>query len=121
MLVSPTDQRAEGGDTVGMIDRNTQRNALADIADYFRGCLGNADPDSAAARRFQIYIEAAESAAYSVPIKPLAEWLADYAVPPNVKMEKLDGMSAEEGLAQLVQGWEKLLMETEWGDADEAD
>ena len=46
-----------------MIDCNTQRNALLDIADYFRGCLKNADPDSAAARRFQIYIDAAENAA----------------------------------------------------------
>ena len=45
-----------------MIDRKTQHDALLDIADYFRGCLKNADPDSAAARRFQIYIEAVEQA-----------------------------------------------------------
>ena len=98
-----------------MIDRKTQHDALLDIADYFRGCLQNADPDSAAARRFQIYIEAAESAAYSVPIKPLAGWLADYAVPPNVNMAKLCDKSAAEGRPELVQGWEKILRETNWG------
>ena len=46
-----------------MPDRGKTINALHDIADYFRACRKNAAPDSAAARRFEIYVNAAEEAA----------------------------------------------------------
>lgn len=46
-----------------MIDRKKMINALRDIADYFCACRKNAVTNGAAARRFEIYVEAAEEAA----------------------------------------------------------
>ena len=45
-----------------MIDRKKMINALRDIADYFCACRKNAVTNGAAARRFEIYVEAAEDA-----------------------------------------------------------
>lgn len=46
-----------------MIDRDKTINALHDMADYFRLCRKNAASNGAAARKFEIYVEAAEDAA----------------------------------------------------------
>ena len=56
-----------------MTDREKMINALRDMADYFRLCRKHAASKGTAARRFAIYIEAAEDAAELLKAQKVAK------------------------------------------------
>lgn len=68
-----------------MIDRDKTINALRDIADYFRACRKNAASNGAAARRFEIYVEATEDASELLKAQEPREMMPDEA---HAKLEK---------------------------------
>lgn len=45
-------------------------NALADMMDYFTGCKGNAQPGSAAEKRYSLYTEALQEAVDKLKAEP---------------------------------------------------
>ena len=101
-----------------MMTNTDLHHVLIDIADYFRECRKNAAQGSSAEVRFDVYVSAILDADKllkgpedSIPLKPLAEWLAGYAAPPRNAMMQTLTPGGYINHESLTEAWVKVLEE----------